>query len=129
MPFTPEELWQRLPHEGDSIMIAPYPTASRRQVDATAERDMGVVMGAVTAIRNIRGEMRVPPGATLAVTAKTAGAHTALLRAPAPPVQSLARARLTVDPRASRPRNSGLGVVGATGLPRGRDGPGGPAAE
>src|SRR5207249_7729524 len=122
MPFISEDLWQRLPHEGDSIMIAPYPTASRRQVDATAERDMGVVMGAVTAIRNIRGEMRVPPGATLAVTAKTAGAHTALLRAHAPLVQSLARARLTVDPRASRPRNSGLGVVGATGLYVGLEG-------
>ena len=122
MPFITEELWQRLPHEGDSIMIAPYPTASRRQVDATAERDMGVVMGAVTAIRNIRGEMRVPPGATLAVTAKTAGAHTALLRAHAPLVQSLARARLTVDPRASRPRNSGLGVVGATELYVGLEG-------
>src|SRR3989442_10274479 len=113
MPSVSAELWPRLPHEGASIMIAPYPTASRRQVDATAERDMGVVMGAVTAIRNIRGEMRVPPGATLAVTAKTAGAHTALLRAHAPLVQSLARARLTVGPRASRPRNSGPGGGGA----------------
>jgi len=116
MPFITEEIWQRLPHEGDSIMIAPYPKASRRQVDAAAERDMAALMGIVTAVRNIRGEMRVPPGATLAVTAKTAGAHGALLRAHAPLVQSLARATLTVDPRAARPRASALGVVKGTEL-------------
>ena len=116
MPFITEEIWQRLPHEGDSIMIAAYPSATRRQIDAAAERDLAVVMGAVTAIRNIRGEMRVPPGVTLAATAKTAGAHTALLREHAPLAQSLARATLTVDPRATRPRASALGVVGGTEL-------------
>jgi len=116
MPFITEELWQRLPHAGDSIMIASYPTASRRQLDAAAERDMSVVMGAVTAIRNIRGEMRVPPGQTLAVTAKSSASHTPLLRAHAPLVQALARATLTVDPRGSRPRSSALGVVEGTEL-------------
>jgi valyl-tRNA synthetase len=114
MPFITEEIWQRLPHEGDSIMVAPYPKRARRQVDAAAERDMAALMGVVTAIRAIRGEMRVPPGATLAVTARTAGAHTTLLREQAPLVQALGRAALTVDPHASRPRNSALGVVGAT---------------
>jgi valyl-tRNA synthetase len=116
MPFITEEIWQRLPHDGDSIMIAPYPKAVRRRVDATAERDMAVLMGAVAAIRTIRGEMRVPPGVTLAVTAKTAGTHGALLREHAALVQALARATLTVDPRAARPRASALGVVGGTEL-------------
>jgi valyl-tRNA synthetase len=116
MPFITEEIWQRLPHDGDSIMIAAYPSAARRQLDAAAERDMAVIMGAVTAIRNIRGEMRVPPGVTLTTIAKTAGTHTTLLREHAPLVQSLARATLTVDPGASRPRNSALGVVGASEL-------------
>jgi len=116
MPFITEEIWQRLPHDGDSIMIAPYPKAVRRRVDATAERDMAVLMGAVAAIRTIRGEMRVPPGVTLAVTAKTAGTHGALLREHAALVQALARATLTVDPRATRPRASALGVVGGTEL-------------
>jgi valyl-tRNA synthetase len=114
MPFITEELWQRLPHDGDSIMIAPYPTATRRQLDTAAERDMSVVMGVVAAVRNIRGEMRVPPGVTLAATAKSSAPHTALLREHAPLVQALARAALTVDPRASRPRSSALGVVGGT---------------
>ncbi len=116
MPFITEELWQRLPHEGESIMIASYPRATRRQVDGGAERDMAVVMGAVTAIRNIRGEMRVPPGVTLAVTAKPEGTHAALLSEHAPLVETLARATLTIDPSASRPRSSALGVLGGTEL-------------
>jgi valyl-tRNA synthetase len=113
MPFITEEIWQRLPHEGESIMIAPYPKVVRRQVDAEAEREMAVVMGVVATIRNIRGEMRVAPGVTLAATVKPgAAASTALVRDHAPLIQTLARAAVTVDPRASRPRSSALGVVG-----------------
>jgi valyl-tRNA synthetase len=113
MPFITEEIWQRLPHEGDSIMIAPYPKVARRRVDASAEREMGVVMGVVTAIRNIRGEMRVAPGVTLsAIVRPGPEAPAALVRANAPLIQTLARAAVTVDSNASRPRNSALGVVG-----------------
>jgi len=111
MPFITEEIWQRLPHAGESIMIAPYPKASRKLTDTAAEREMGVVMGVVSAIRNIRGEMRVAPGVTLAATVKPGGAA-ALVSAHAPLIQTLARAAVTVDADASRPRNSALGVVG-----------------
>src|SRR5262249_1651103 len=48
--------------------------------DAAAERDMTVVMDVVTAIRNIRGEMRIAPGVTLTVTVKPGGEHAAALR-------------------------------------------------
>src|SRR5262249_11332928 len=40
MPFITEELWQRLPHRGESIMVAPYPRAKAGQTDAEAEREM-----------------------------------------------------------------------------------------
>src|SRR5204862_6251312 len=40
MPFITEELWQRLPHRGESIMIAPFPKATRKHIDADAERAM-----------------------------------------------------------------------------------------
>jgi len=113
MPFITEEIWQRLPHEGESIMIASYPKVARRLTDAVAEAEMAVVMGVVTAIRNIRGEMRVAPGATLNATVKPAAdGSAALVRSYAPLIQTLARAALSVDPAASRPRSSALGVVG-----------------
>jgi valyl-tRNA synthetase len=112
MPFITEEIWQRLPHEGDSIMIAPYPKVARRQVDPGAEREMAVVTGVVTAIRNIRGEMRVAPGVTLTAIVRPASpAQEALLAAHAPLIQALARAAVTMDPSARRPRSSALGVV------------------
>jgi valyl-tRNA synthetase len=117
MPFITEELWQRLPgrqERGESIMIAPYPKAGRRAAAADAEREMAVVMDAVTAIRNIRGEMRVSPAVTLAAVVKPAPAHAALLREHAPLIQSLARAALTIDPAAVRARGAALGVVGET---------------
>src|SRR2546428_12078214 len=40
MPFITEELWQRLPHHGESIMIAPDPRGARKQRNADAERQM-----------------------------------------------------------------------------------------
>ena len=113
MPFITEELWQRLPHTGDSIMIAAYPKPARKLVDAAAERDMATLMGVVTAVRNIRGEMRIPPGTMLSVTIKADGAEATLLRAHTALVQSLARATLSVDAAAVRPRNSALAIVGA----------------
>jgi valyl-tRNA synthetase len=116
MPFITEELWQRLPHRGESVMVAPYPRARRGQVDVAAERRMGVLVDTITAVRNIRGEMRIAPGVTLTVTVRAAGEHLSLLREHAALVESLARARLTVDPAATRPPTTALAVVGATEL-------------
>jgi valyl-tRNA synthetase len=113
MPFITEELWQRLPHQGDSIMVAPYPTATAA-ADPQAEREMAVLMQAVTAVRNIRGEMRLSPAQTLTLVVKAAPADEPLLRAHAALVEALARAKITIDPRAARPPASALGIVGAS---------------
>jgi valyl-tRNA synthetase len=115
MPFITEELWQRLPHEGESIMVAPFPKATAA-VDPGAEREMAVLMQAVTAVRNIRGEMRLSPAQSLTVIVKAAPADEPLLREHAGLIQALARARVTIDPAAQRPAASALGVVGASEL-------------
>jgi valyl-tRNA synthetase len=112
MPFITEELWQRLPHRGESIMVAPYPRVPRRAIDEEAERRMGAIMGVVTAIRNIRGEMRIGPGVTLSVIVRAGGDHAGLLEEHRALVEALARVRLAVDPQATRPAASALAVVG-----------------
>ncbi|MGH7275808.1 MAG: valine--tRNA ligase [Candidatus Rokuibacteriota bacterium] len=112
MPFITEEIWQRLPHEGPSIMIAPYPKAGRKQHDADAERAMGAVMEAVTAVRNIRGEMRISPAQVLTASLRPGRAAAALFTEHAALVESLARVRLSVDARATRPKSSALAVAG-----------------
>ncbi|HXG04389.1 MAG TPA: class I tRNA ligase family protein, partial [Candidatus Binatia bacterium] len=117
MPFITEELWQRLPRPAGgppSIMVAPYPRAGRR--DEVAERQMAVVMEAVTAVRNIRSEMRIAPAVTLGVTVRPAPEHARLFPEAAPVIEFLARCRLTVAADAARPAGSALAVVGSSEL-------------
>jgi valyl-tRNA synthetase len=61
MPFITEEIWQRLPHGGKSIMEADFPQYEEGFRDAEALRDMDVVMRTIGGIRNIRGEMDIAP--------------------------------------------------------------------
>src|SRR6266568_3757926 len=65
MPFISEEIWQRLPHKGDSIMMAPFPKATRRRQDQSAEAEMAPILDDVSAIRTVRSESRISPAATV----------------------------------------------------------------
>jgi valyl-tRNA synthetase len=64
MPFITEEIWQVLPGERPcaSIMQAAYPDGAGLPTDAAGAERMELVMEVIRAIRNIRGEMDVPPG-------------------------------------------------------------------
>ncbi len=61
MPFITEEIWQTLPHDGETIMKATWPTFSDELVFTEDEEQMNIIMDAIRAIRNRRGEMNVPP--------------------------------------------------------------------
>ncbi len=61
MPFITEEIWQHLPHEGESIMISAFPKYDESLDFPEAEKDMELIMAAISAIRNRRAEMNVPP--------------------------------------------------------------------
>ena len=64
MPFITEEIWQQLPKrkENKSIMIAEFPKPDERYDDETVADQMALVVDVVNALRNIRGEMNLPPG-------------------------------------------------------------------
>jgi len=64
MPFITEEIWQVLPGQRpcESIMQANYPDGSGLPTDSVGAERMELVMDVIRAIRNIRGEMDVPPG-------------------------------------------------------------------
>jgi valyl-tRNA synthetase len=68
MPFVTEEIWQRLPHEGPSIMVAPFPLPDASKIDPVAEAEMERLMRLVTAIRTIRATYEVEPRKRIAVT-------------------------------------------------------------
>jgi valyl-tRNA synthetase len=69
MPFITEEIWQRVAPlagaSGNTIMLAAYPVPEQDKIDAVAEQDVEWLKQVITAIRNIRGEMRIPPGKAL----------------------------------------------------------------
>ncbi|MBW2708297.1 MAG: valine--tRNA ligase [Deltaproteobacteria bacterium] len=61
MPFVTEEIWQRLPGTEGSIMSAAFPKPSDFPKDEEALKEMAFLMGTTTGMRNIRGEMNLPP--------------------------------------------------------------------
>ncbi len=61
MPFITEEIWQTLPHSGESIMVSPWVEYDESLNFPQQEAQMDMIMTAVRAIRNRRAEMNVPP--------------------------------------------------------------------
>ncbi len=64
MPYLTEELWQRLPRrvgEAESIMVSAWPKATSEMLDQAAEEEMELVLDAIDAIRNVRGESDISP--------------------------------------------------------------------
>ena len=61
MPFITEEIWQTLPHDGDTIMLSPWAEFSEALSFPEEEEQMNKIMTAVKAVRNRRAEMNVAP--------------------------------------------------------------------
>jgi valyl-tRNA synthetase len=70
-PFISEEIWQRVRAsagvEGESLMLAAFPTAGSIAVDPAADSEMRWVMGFILGVRQIRGEMDIAPSRRLEV--------------------------------------------------------------
>ncbi|HAN20552.1 MAG: valine--tRNA ligase [Clostridiales bacterium GWF2_36_10] len=71
MPFITEEIWQTLPHSGDSIMISAFPVNKKEFDFPMQEENMRVIIDSIRAIRNRRTEMNVPPSKKAKVYIKT----------------------------------------------------------
>jgi valyl-tRNA synthetase len=118
-PFITEELWQKLPRPKTrpiSVALAPYPTAADAREDAEAERDMSIVMTAISGARTARSEHDVHPSAKIPLE----------IRAAEPKVRELLTAQLAAiqfltgsegspkvaEPGGARPRGALLSVAG-----------------
>lgn len=62
IPFITEEIWQSLPHTGDSIMRAAWPQSVSTLRFEEALKDMNLIIDVVKGIRNARAEANVPSG-------------------------------------------------------------------
>jgi valyl-tRNA synthetase len=54
MPFVTEELWQRIPHDGESIVLAAWPLADERLEDSALLDEMAHLLEVVRAVRSLR---------------------------------------------------------------------------
>ena len=88
MPFITEEIWQALPHEGESIMVARWPQYREELCFPQDAEKMRKVMDAVRAVRNRRSEMNVPPSRRTHLYIATASPDT--FRAEVPVLKRLA---------------------------------------
>jgi valyl-tRNA synthetase len=61
MPYITEELWQAIPHQGESVVIAPYPVPRQEWIDETAERDIGMLQDIIIGFRNMRSVHGIAP--------------------------------------------------------------------
>jgi valyl-tRNA synthetase len=71
MPFITEELWQNVPHKGESIVIAPYPEYDPELVDERVEKQTELIQEIVVKVRNIRSEMNVDTKQTVPIRVAT----------------------------------------------------------
>src|SRR2546428_2799777 len=71
MPFITEEIWQAIPHAGESIMVAPYPSQDKTFIDEAIEQEIEGSLKVIAAIREIRGVQAIAPSKELSVTVAT----------------------------------------------------------
>ncbi len=60
MPFITEEIWQNLPHEGESITVAAWPEVNEAFTDKEAAEEMKLLVEIIRSVRNIRAEVNTP---------------------------------------------------------------------
>lgn len=60
MPFITEEIWQNLPHEGESITVAAWPVADASLTNVERSTHMKLLTDVIKAVRTIRAEVNTP---------------------------------------------------------------------
>jgi len=127
MPFITEEIWQALPkrqgqgmrdkgREGqiETIMLAPYPEFRVELSFPEEAADMERIMAVIGGIRNIRGEMEVPPSKQIAVILSCdSEAGRRLMKHNESAIISLARVSdLAIGHKVEKPEDASIQVAG-----------------
>ncbi|MDI3281629.1 MAG: valine--tRNA ligase, partial [Bacillota bacterium] len=113
MPFLTEEIWQYLPHQGRTIMKAPWPQAPAELEDREAEEEFAALQEVIRALRTLRTEANVPPAREVAVVLRGEGPGRSLVERNEALVRTLAGVgSLSYLPReAARPEKALVAVA------------------
>jgi valyl-tRNA synthetase len=110
MPFITEEIWQILDErkEGESISTSQMPEYKPELINKDAEKEIEFVQNVVTAVRNIRGELNIPPSKQINLFLKTKSVS----EVQGSYIKSLMRVEnLKVDPNLEKPKASASSVI------------------
>ncbi|MDR7435543.1 MAG: valine--tRNA ligase [Armatimonadota bacterium] len=114
MPFLTEEVWQNLPHDGESIMVSSWPQRESEHIDEQAEAEMSLLMDLIREVRSIRADTRVPPNAEVEVVVHAPASLHGMLTEGERYIALLTRAKqVTVGrPEGKKPQKAASAVVG-----------------
>jgi valyl-tRNA synthetase len=99
MPFISEEIWQVLPHEGETIVTQPYPICRPEWKAEDTEHEFGYVHQLVMTIRTMRALLNYQPGKTIAIFAAAQSTEVfAILQRRQSHIAHLGRAALQLGP-------------------------------
>lgn len=119
MPFVTEEIWHALPTVSGSVMQATFPADDDPDYtfrNLQVEKSMEFIVGLISGIRNIRGEMNIQPSMQLNVVMHTMDEGEKRLIAENPSlIQNLSRLEsITLSETADAPASCATGVVMGT---------------
>jgi valyl-tRNA synthetase len=93
IPFITEELWQKVPHEGESIMLSRFPQVQRDWINADARRSMEELQELITAMRTARAENNVDPRVQVKIRFRCASERQQFLESQLHHLENLVRAK------------------------------------
>ena len=117
IPFVTEEIWHKLPGTEGSIMNACYPADNPANavisLHPEAEARMETVIAAITGIRNIRGEMNIPPSMMLDVRIQSSDEKIlSLMEKEKALISELARLKsMTVEKPGDKPKSAATAII------------------
>ncbi|KUO96925.1 valine--tRNA ligase [Ferroacidibacillus organovorans] len=112
MPFVTEEIWQTMPHDGETIMRAPWPSAHFYKEDQDVEQRMQYVMEIIRTLRTMRQELNIPPGKAIPLLLRPASHREAdVLEAKAYVERLCNTSSLTIDSGIVAPDQCATGVL------------------
>lgn len=75
MPFISEEIWQSIkelfPMPEDALIIAQFPQPDDSLINAEIDDDMSLMQESITAIRNLRNQLNLPPSTEISIVVRT----------------------------------------------------------
>ncbi|ALA58884.1 valine--tRNA ligase [Nitrospira moscoviensis] len=112
MPFISEEIWQTLPHRGETIVLQPYPAVVPDRHDPEAEARFRLLEDSVGLVRTARVLLNYPPGKDVRFFVAQDDSHSAgSLAALQPHLAHLGRGRASIMPVSDWPKDRVLRLV------------------